>query len=71
MSRLPAKAFNQRKVKSAMKGALDAGMTWARIKANCDGSMEFSAGIGAPLEHQSTDLDKWMNDHARSFEGPQ
>jgi hypothetical protein len=58
--------FRQSFVKRAMKAALDAGMSWARVKANSDGTFEISAGINAPAEPPATDLDKWIKDHARS-----
>jgi len=49
-----------------MKAALDAGMSWARVKTNSDGTVEILAGINAPVETHSNELDKWIKDHARS-----
>jgi len=49
-----------------MKAALDAGMSWARVKTNSDGTVEILAGINAPVETPSNELDKWIKDHARS-----
>ncbi len=59
-------AFRQSDLKRAMKAALDAGMSWARVKTNSDGTFEISAGINAAAEPAPTDLDKWIKDHAGS-----
>jgi hypothetical protein len=59
-------AFRQNDLKRAMKAALDAGMSWARVKAHSDGTFEISAGINALAEQPTTDLDKWMEKRARS-----
>lgn len=61
-----ASAFRQSDLKRAMKAALDAGMSWAQVKTNSDGTLEISAGINAPAEPPTTDLDTWIKDHARS-----
>jgi hypothetical protein len=61
-----AVAFRQIDLKRAMKAALDAGMSWARVKTYSDGTFEVSAGINALAEPPTTDLDKWIKDHAHS-----
>jgi hypothetical protein len=66
MRQRPTAPFRQSDLKRAMKAALDAGMSWARVKTHSDGTFEISAGINAPAEPATTDLDKWMKDHARS-----
>ena len=65
--RQPGKiAIRQNDLRRAMKAALDAGMSWARVKIINDGTVEISAGINASAEPPATDLDKWMKDHAGS-----
>jgi hypothetical protein len=66
MRQRPTISFRQSDLKRAMKAARDAGMSWARVKTNSDGTFEILAGVNAPAEPATTDLDKWVNDHARS-----
>lgn len=62
----PTIPFRQCDLKRYVKGAFAGGASWARVKITSDGTLEISAGINAPAEPPTTDLDTWMKDHAHS-----
>jgi hypothetical protein len=55
--------IRQRDITRALKGAVAAGMTIARVEIGVDGSIVLVTD--APKETPQLSLDKWMTQHAR------